>query len=109
MESRPGSRNGIPSERGLQSADECEVFAGISHGEFVWKPLSTAHANGGSVQQRVMIDKAFSVPRCLRLTRMSHHSHQLLRKMMGAVPGDRVEDLSGIWGEKLFSLKKREH
>ena len=37
--------------------------------------------------QRVMADKAFSVPRCVRLARMSHHSHQLLRKIWGAVPG----------------------
>ena len=30
--------------------------------------------------QRVLIDKAFSVPKCVRLARMSHHSHRLLRK-----------------------------
>ena len=43
--------------------------------------------------QRLLIDKAFSVPKCLRLARMSHRSHRLLRKMLGAVPGDRREDL----------------
>ena len=47
--------------------------------------------------QMVMIDKAFSVPNCVRLARMSYHSHQLLRKMLGAVPGPRVENLSDIW------------
>ena len=55
---------------------------------------------------RVMIDKIFSVPKCVRLTRMSHHSHQLLQKMLGVVPGPRVEDLSDIWGEELLSLEK---
>ena len=37
--------------------------------------------------QRVLIDKAFSVPKCVRLARMSHHSHRLLRKILGTVPG----------------------
>ena len=30
---------------------------------------------------------------------ISYHSHRLLRKMRGMVPGDRREDLSEIWGE----------
>ena len=38
--------------------------------------------------QRVLIDNAFSVPKCVRLARMWHHSHRLLRKMLGAVSGD---------------------
>ena len=55
--------------------------------------------------QRVMINMAFLVPKCVRLARMSHHSHQLLRKMLGAVSGNRVEELSEIWGEELLSLE----
>ena len=51
--------------------------------------------------RRVLIDKAFLVAKCVRLARMSHHSHGLLRKMLGAVLGDRREDLSEIWGEEL--------
>ena len=57
--------------------------------------------------QRVLIDQSFSVPKCVRLARMSHHSHRLLRKILGAVPGDRREDLSEIWGEELWSLEKK--
>ena len=30
--------------------------------------------------QSVMVDKAFSVPKCVRLARSSHHSHRLLSK-----------------------------
>ena len=55
----------------------------------------------------MLIDKAFSVPKCVRLARMSNHSHQLLRKMLGAVPGDQREDLSEIWGEDFLSLEKK--
>ena len=36
--------------------------------------------------QRILVDKAFSVPKCVRLARMSHHSHKLLRKILGTVP-----------------------
>ena len=56
--------------------------------------------------QRLLIDKAFSVSNCVRLAQMSHHSHRLLRKMLAAVPGDRKEDLSEIWGEEFSSLEK---
>ena len=55
--------------------------------------------------QRVLIDKAFSVPKCVRLARMSHHSHKLLRKIRGAVPKEQRDDLSEIWGEELLSLE----
>ena len=46
--------------------------------------------------QGILIDKAFSVPKCLRLARMSHHSQRLLRKIPGAVPRDHREHLSQI-------------
>ena len=56
--------------------------------------------------QRILVEKAFSVPKCVRLARMSHHSHRLLRKILGTVPrAHRDDDLSEIWGEELFSLE----
>ena len=55
--------------------------------------------------QRVLIDKAFSVPKCVRLARMSHHSHRLLRKIRGTVPREQRDDLSEIWGEELLGLE----
>ena len=55
--------------------------------------------------QRVLIDKAFSVPKCVRLARMSHHSHKLLRKIRGAVPKEQRDDLSEIWGEELQGME----
>ena len=45
--------------------------------------------------QRVLIDKAFSVPKCVKLDRMSHHSHKLLRKIRGTVPKEQRDDLGG--------------
>ena len=57
--------------------------------------------------QRVLIDKAFSVPKCVRLARMSHHSHRLLRKIRGIVPRELRDDLSEIWGEELLVWKMR--
>ena len=55
--------------------------------------------------QRVLIDKAFSVPKCVRLARMSHHSHKLLSKIRGTVPKEQRDDLSEIWGEELLGLE----
>ena len=55
--------------------------------------------------QRVLIDKAFAVPKCVRLARMSHHSHKLLRKIRGTVPKEQRDDLSEIWGEELLGLE----
>ena len=54
--------------------------------------------------QRILVDKAFSVPKCVRLARMSHHSHRLLRKILGTVPRAQRDDLSEIWAEELLSL-----
>ena len=55
--------------------------------------------------QRVLIDKAFSVPKCVRLARMSHQSHKLLTKIRGTVPKEQRDDLSEIWGEGLLGLE----
>ena len=52
--------------------------------------------------QRVLIDKAFSVPKCVRQARMSH---KLLRKIRGTVPKEQRDDLSEIWGEELLGLE----
>ena len=54
--------------------------------------------------QRILVDKAFSVPKCVRLARMSHHSHRLLSKILEKVPRAQRDDLSGIWGEELLTL-----
>ena len=55
--------------------------------------------------QRILVDKAFSVPKCVRLARMSHHSHKLLRKVRGTVPKEQRDDLSEIWDEELLGLE----
>ena len=69
------------------------------------KPLPITHGDGGVYSQRVIIDKAFSIPKCVRLARISHHSYRLLKKILGAVPGDQRDNLSEIWGEELLSLE----
>ena len=55
--------------------------------------------------QKIIIDRAFSVPKCVRLARMSHHSHRLLRKILRTVPREQRDDLSEIWGEEFLSLE----
>ena len=55
--------------------------------------------------QRVLVDMDFSVPKCVRLARVSHHSHRLLRKIRETVPREQRDDFSEIWGEELLGLK----
>ena len=66
-------------------------------------PLRMAMVEASS--QRRFIDKTFSILKCVLLARMSHHSHRLLKKILGAVPEDQRENLSEIWGEELLSLE----
>ena len=66
-------------------------------------PLHIAMVEASS--QRVLVDKAFSVPKCVRLARISHHSHKLLRKIRGTTPKELRDDLSEIWGEELLKLE----
>ena len=66
-------------------------------------PLHMAMVEASS--QRILVDKAFSVPKCVRLARVSHHSHKLLRKIRGTVPKELRDDLSEIWGEELLKLE----
>ena len=66
-------------------------------------PLHMAMVEASS--QRILVDKAFSVPKCVRLARISHHSHKLLRKIRGIVPKELRDDLSEIWGEELLKLE----
>ena len=75
------------------------VMANVSGSPY---PLHMAMVEVSS--QRILVDKAFLVPKCVRLARMSHHSHRLLRKILGTVPGAQRDDLSEIWGEELLSL-----
>ena len=51
---------------------------------------------------RTIVDQAFSVPKCVRLTRMSERSNVLLCKMFSAVPERTKEELKSILGRKIM-------
>ena len=48
------------------------------------------------------MDQAFSVPKCVRLARMSEKSYELLGKMIAALPERTKEELEPILGEKFM-------
>ena len=50
---------------------------------------------------RTIVDQAFSVPKCVRLARMSEKSYELLCKMFSAVPERTKEELESLLG-KMF-------
>ena len=51
---------------------------------------------------RTIVDQAFSVPKCMRLTRMSEKSDELLCKMFSAVSERKKEELESILGRKFM-------
>ena len=51
---------------------------------------------------RTIVDQAFSVPKCVRLARMSENSYVLLCKRFSAVPERPKEELESILGKKFM-------
>ena len=51
---------------------------------------------------RTIVDQAFSVPKCVRLARMSENSYELLCKMFSAIPERTKEELESILGKKFM-------
>ena len=51
---------------------------------------------------RMIVDQAFSVPKCVRLARMSEKSYELLCKIFSAVPERTKEELESILGRKFM-------
>ena len=50
------------------------------------------------------MDQAFSVPKCVRLARMSAKSYKLLCKMVSAVPERTEKELELILGKKFMGF-----
>ena len=51
---------------------------------------------------RTIVDQAFSVPKCVRLTRMSEKSYELLGKIFSAVPVRTKGELESRLGKKFM-------
>ena len=56
--------------------------------------------------QQVLIDQLFSVPKCVRLARMSERSYDLLAKIFRAVPKRSEGELQDVVGEEFLRLNE---
>ena len=56
--------------------------------------------------QQVLVDQLFSVPKCVRLARMSERSYDLLTKIIWAVPKRSEGELQDIVGEDFMRLSE---
>ena len=56
--------------------------------------------------QQVLVDQLFSVPKCLRLARISERSYDLLTKIIRAVPKRTEGELQGVMGEEFMRLNE---
>ena len=56
--------------------------------------------------QQVLVDQLFSVPKCVRLARMSERSYDLLAKIFRAVPKRSEGELQDVVGEEFMRLNE---
>ena len=56
--------------------------------------------------QQVLVDQLFSVPKCVRLARMSERSYDLLAKIVRAVPTRSDGELQDVMGEDFMRLNE---
>ena len=56
---------------------------------------------------RTIVDQAFSVPKCVRIARMSERSYELLCKMLSTVPERTKEELESILRKKFMGYASR--
>ena len=56
--------------------------------------------------QQVLVDQLFSVPKCVRLARMSERSYDLLAKIFRAVPKRSEGELQDVVGEEFMMLNE---
>ena len=56
--------------------------------------------------QQVLVEQLFSVPKCVRLSRMSERSYDLLTKIIRAVPKRSEGELQDVVGEEFIRLSE---
>ena len=56
--------------------------------------------------QQVLVDQLFSVPKCVRFSRMSERSYELLTKIIRAIPKRSEGELQDVMGEEFMRLNE---
>ena len=56
--------------------------------------------------QQVLVDQLFSVPKCVRLARMSETSYDVLAKIIRAFPKRSEGELQDVLGEEFMRLNE---
>ena len=97
-----------------------EVEMNIRHSEIYCRPSGARYLVGSTLapmcksrypvhfvavdvkSTRTIVDQVFSVPKCVRLARMSEKFYELLCKMFSAVPERTKEELESILGKKFM-------
>ena len=58
--------------------------------------------------QHRLVDQLFLVSKSVRLSKMSEKSHEMLRKMLRAVPERSTDELEEIMGEDFVEQRKHQ-
>ena len=80
----------------------CTIFGGFDIGHNVQEQIPVHFVAVDVKSTRTIVDQAFSVPKCVRLARISEKSYELLCKMFSAVPERTKEELESILGKKFM-------
>ena len=97
-----------------------EAEMNIKHSETFRRPLGTRYLVGSTLapmcksrypvhfvavdvkRTRTIVDQAFSVPKCVRLARMSEKTYELLCKIFSAIPEITKKEFESILGKKFM-------
>ena len=87
----------------------CQTTRNLSRlgpGTILQKCLPCTHDTSGAGRQGNLIDRAFSLPKCVRLARMCRLSRRFLRKLRGAMPEETEKKLKEMCLREHLSYKK---
>ena len=107
-----GSREALENEMNLKDS---EAYHGPTGSKYLVGSSSAPYCNSrypthmvlmDARTQQVLIDQLFSVPKCVRLARMSERSYDLLAKIFRAVPKRSEGELQDVVGEEFMRLNE---
>ena len=107
-----GWREALENERNLKDSEAyhrltgSKYMVGLSSAPYCNSRYPTHMVVMDASTQQVLIDQLFSVPKCVRLARMSKRSFDLLAKIFRTVPKRSEGELQDVVGEDFMRLNE---
>ena len=107
-----GWREVLENEMNLKDSEDyhrptgSKYLVGSSSAPYCYSRCPTHMVVMDARTQQVLVDQLFSVPKCVRLARMSEGSYDLLVKIIRAVPKRSEGELKDVVGEEFMRLNE---